>query len=80
MAIFLADYSKVERNLIIRDKEVFKLFQHELLNLIGLKSLKNEPIFIDHLTEFIETEKPIISKENRIAAKPMRDLREELAR
>lgn len=80
MAIFLADYSEVERNLIIRDKEVFKLFQHDLLNLIGLKSLKNYQIFIDHLTEFIENEKPIISKETRIAAKPMRDLREELAR
>lgn len=80
MAIFLADYSEVERSLIIRDKEVFKLFQRDLLNMIGLKSLKNEPIFIDHLTEFIKTEKPIISKETRMAAKPMRDLREELAR
>lgn len=80
VAIFLTSYSDVERSLIVRDKELFKLLYQEFVNMICLSHPKTKTIFIDQLTEFIETEKPMMSKENPTPAKPMRDLREELAR
>lgn len=79
MAIFLTDYSETERSLIIRDTEVFKLLYQNIITMICLGS-KNEPVIIDQVIELIETEKPIITKETRMGVKPMRDLREELAR
>lgn len=80
VAIFLISYSEVERSLIVKDKELFKLLYQEFFNVICLRHPKTKTIFIDQLTEHIETEKPMMSKETLTGAKPMRDLREELAR
>lgn len=80
VAIFLTSYSEIDHSLIVRDKELLKLLYHGFVNMICLRYPKTKTIFIDQLTELIETEQPMISKENLTEVKPMRDLREELAR
>lgn len=80
VAIFLTSYSEVDHRLIVRDKELFKLLYQGFVNIICLRYPKTKTIFIDQLTEQIESEKPMISKETLTEVKPMRDLREELAR